>query len=646
MSGSPVRAAVDRAWHDAWQVDPEMSVSEWADARRELTGRSAAEPGRWRTDRFPFTREVMDSLSPESPWQRVVGMWARQLAKSEILLNVLGHSIECSPGPILIVQPSIDMAKKFSKQRVSPMIAATETLRLRVKPERQRDSGNTLLVKQFDDGILIMGGANSSASLRSMPARRLLADEVEEYDADVDSQGDALAIAEEVTANFPNRKVGIFGNPGIRGRSRTEKEYLRGDQRRYFIPCPHCRHMAVLTWQGRDWFGGKSGVNHRIAWDRDAAGKHRPKTAHMICAGNGCRVEEGEKTWMLEHGEWRATAAGDGITRSYQLSALYSPVGFRSWAAIAIEFYEVKGDPSRLRTWVNNKLGETWEERGEAASHDDLAARLERYDAEVPEGVGRLTAGVDVQGDRLIYSVVGWGAGEEAWLIEHGEWFGDPAREKGDESGKPSVWQELDALCAREFTHASGRKLKIDRICVDSGGHHTDRVYRYCGARVDRGVFATKGGREVNKPLVGMPSLHNVYRTPLFVLCVDTGKYAIVQRLRVATPGAGYIHLPDGVADEYLLQLTAEKAVYKWVNGASTRRWEEVYPRNHAFDCFVYALAGLYIMGQAAVRGLGDVAAKLGGPIEPAPVAPVERAPAVPMIRRPRPRGRWSGWRR
>ena len=219
-------------------------------------------------------------------------------------------------------------------------------------------------MKEYEGGFVSLGGANWSASLRGLSAARVLCDEVNDWKDDVDGQGDPLVIAEKNAANFPSGKVGIFGNPGIKDHSKIEHEYHAGDQRRYFIPCAECGHKALLTWNGRPWFSDSSEVAitcHRIEWDKTPDGRPLPRTAHMICCECGARVEESRKQGMLERGEWRATAEGDGETRSYQISALYSPLGFQTWATSVVEYLRAKRKPDGLRAWVNNNLGETWE---------------------------------------------------------------------------------------------------------------------------------------------------------------------------------------------------------------------------------------------------------------------------------------------
>lgn len=340
-------------------------------------------------------------------------------------------------------------------------------------------------MKEFDGGLLIITGANSGAGLRSTPIRFLFMDEVDEYPGDVDGQGDPVALAEKCTATFSRRKVLLTSTPTIKGLSRIEREFLDSDQRRYFLPCPRCGHMDYITW--------RDPAHHHIEW-----AEGQPTTAHMICGGCGERVEERHKTDMLARGEWRPTAASDGRTAGFHLSALYSPLGWKSWAQCAAEFLRAKEDPFRLKTWVNTVLGETWEECGDSVEAGSLMARLERYPAEVPTGVGALVAAVDVQGDRLEVVVKGYGSAEESWLVAFTQIHGDPARE--------TVWHELDRFLAQEFEHESGQKLRIDCTVVDSGGAHTEQVYRYARSRLGRRVFAVKGGSITGRPLVERPS--------------------------------------------------------------------------------------------------------------------------------------------
>jgi phage terminase large subunit GpA-like protein len=630
------------AFRRGLEPEPELLVSEWADMHRVLTGRSSAEPGPWRTARFPFAREPMDALSVYCPVQRVVFMGGRQIAKTEIGLNWVGYVIHHAPGPMLYVEPSGDMAKKTSRQRIAPMVEETPALRNRMVKATSRSPGNNMFVREFPGGILMLTGSNSSAALRSTPIRYLYANEVDEYPDAVETKGSALSIAEACTNNFPNRKIFINGNPGVRGASRIEREYLRGDQRRYYIPCPHCGHMDYLTWSGyRDFVTQTDAGHHRIHW---AEGE--PRGAHMLCGACGGAAPEHAKERLFAAGEWRPTVVpADASTRSYHLSSLYSPFGFKSWGDCAVEFLARKDDPSELRGFVNEVLGETWEERMEKLDHEALAERLERYPAQVPEGVGVLVAAVDVQGDRLEAVVKGYGAGEESWLIEWEVFLGDPAGEE--------VWQAADRYLVGAFAHQSGMPLYVECVTVDSGGHHTDEVYRYCKVRTRRRpapgwsqqVYAVKGGTEIKQPLVGRPSRHNRYRTPLYVLCTDTGKGTVQARLRMPAPGPGYVHLPAGLDPEYCAQLAAEKAIWRYSKGHKGRVWQKVRDRNEAFDLEVYALAALKIMGEPFIRELGARAQRWAAWRQP---TGEREAPQgnVPMPRRRPARGWVDAWRR
>jgi phage terminase large subunit GpA-like protein len=581
-----VNAVVMNGWADGLEPEPVLTVSEWSDAHRMLSGKASAEPGRWSTDRTPYLREIMDTLSAMNPCHRTVFMKGAQIGGTECGNNWIGYVIHHAPAPILVVQPTVEVAKRVSKQRIAPMIESTPALRERVKEARARDSGNTTFVKEFDGGLLIMTGANSGAGLRSMPIRYLFMDEVDEYPGDVDGQGDPVALAEKRTTTFSRRKVFLVSTPTIKGLSRIEREFLASDQRRYFVPCPHCGHMDWIRWENIRW------------------SERQPETAALACTACGALIEERCKIEMLARGEWRATAPGTGLTAGFHLSSLYSPLGWKSWSGCVAEFLEVKEDPFRLKTWVNTVLGETWEERGDSVEPDAVLSRAERYAAEVPTGVGILVASVDVQGDRLECKVKGYGAGEESWLIAVSQFHGDP--------GTNTVWFELDRFLQQTFTHESGQKLKIECVTIDSGGHHTEQVYRFCKVRLARRVFAVRGGNERGKEIVSKPTMHNRYRTKLFTLCVDSAKDMIYSRLRIGAPGPGYMHLPEWTDAEYVAQLTAEKAIRKYVKGrGSVRQWIKTRERNEALDLEVYCLAALYILGPVVIRTLPERATRL-----------------------------------
>ncbi|HOZ35198.1 MAG TPA: phage terminase large subunit family protein, partial [Tabrizicola sp.] len=279
-----------RSWRKGMRPDPDLTVSEWADEHRWLSSRGAAEPGRYRTARAPYLREIMDALSPRHPAQRVTFMKAAQVGATEAGNSWIGFVIHHAPGPMLAVLPSLELAKRTSRGRLDPLIAESPALRERVNPARSRDAGNSMLSKEFPGGILVLTGANSATGLRSMPARYIFLDEVDAYPASADEEGDPVTLAEARTTTFSHRrKVFMVSTPTIRGLSRIEREFEASDQRRYFVPCPHCGAMQWLQFD-------------RLRWD-----KGRPDTAAYHCEGCERPIAEHHKTQMLERGEWRAT---------------------------------------------------------------------------------------------------------------------------------------------------------------------------------------------------------------------------------------------------------------------------------------------------------------------------------------------------
>lgn len=628
-----------------WEPEPRMLVSEWADRYRNLAGKAAAEKGPWRTSRTPYLREIMDCLSPYNDTEKVVLMKGGQLGGTEALLNWLGSIIHLTPGPCLYVLPTVDVAKRVSKSRIAPMIEETPVLRALVQPSRARDSGNTVQVKEFRGGTLILTGANSAAGLSSMPIRFLECDEVDRFPGEIEDEGDPIELAEERTATFFNRKIAYVSTPTTRGVSRIEKEYLATDQRRYFLPCPHCGHLDYLTWSGfKDYLAQDDGGHHRIEWDEG-----NPESARMACGACGRPVGEQHKLGMLERGAWRPTAVGAPGVAGFHLSGLYSP--WFSWSRRVRRFLVAKDDPVKLRSFVNMGLGETYEERGDSVEAGTIAGRAEGYAGTVPVGVGVLCAAVDVQGDRLEVVVKGYGAGEESWLLAWEQIHGDP--------GKEPVWYDLDRFLRQRFPHERGRPCAIECVAVDSGGHHTEQVYRFCKPRLARRVFAVKGGTVTGLPLVGRPSMHNRYRAKLFVLCTDTGKELVFSRLQIRPPATpqptpGLMHFPAWVAEEpeYAAQLTAEKGVRRWKRGrGSVREWIKLRERNEALDLEVYCLAALYILGRPFIAGLGARAEQWARPVGEGVVGPIPRSspeeppPPVPGPLR-RQRKNWvTGWK-
>jgi len=578
--------AMSNAWRDGFLdgLRPEMplTVSEWADLHRRLSSKASAEPGPWRTDRTPYLREPMDCLSSESPVQRVVMMFAAQTGKTEAGSNWLGYVIDHAPGPMLCVQPTIEMAKRLSKQRLESMITETPVLAAKIAPARSRDSGNTMFSKEFSGGIMLMAGANSATGLRSAPCRYLFCDEVDAFPADVDGEGDPVSLAERRTTTFARRKILLTSTPTVKDFSRIEAEYQRSDQRRFYVPCPACGAMEWLKWGQLKWADGQ------------------PETARYQCEHCGERFEEMHKPAMLRGGEWRATAPSNGRTAGFHLSGLYSPLGWCSWEQLVDDFLRAKGDAPALKSFVNTRLAETWEEDYAAKVSADglLARRLDYKPGMCPAGVVLLTAGVDVQDNRLAVSVWGWGEGETGWLVWHQELMGDPTQTE--------VWEQLDHVLATEWETECGKHLKLAQVAVDSGGHCTHEVYRYVRDRGSRGVVAIKGSSRRNSPAVGKGSKVDVnWRgkvikrgVTLYQLGTDTIKTTLFGRLR-HNETMGGLNFGLAADDEYFRQLTSERQALRYHRGFPIREWvKKAGDRNEALDCAVYGYAAMLIYGR------------------------------------------------
>jgi phage terminase large subunit GpA-like protein len=558
-----------------------------------LSSRAAAEPGRYRTKRTPYIKKIMDALSPGHPAQRIVFMKAAQVGATEAGSCFLGFIIHQAPGPALAVQPTVELAKRNSRQRIDPLIEESPALRDKVKPARSRDAGNTMLSKEFAGGILIMTGANSAVGLRSTPARYIFLDEVDAYPASVDEEGDPVSLAEARSLTFAHRrKVFLVSTPTIRGLSRIEREFEASDQRRFFVACPHCGIPQWLKFE-------------RLRWE-----KGKPETAAYACESCDAPIAEHHKTSMLEGGEWRATAtSADPSTIGFHLSALYSPVGWLSWERIARAWEAAQGSDEAIRAFRNTILGETWVETGEAPDWRRLYDRRETWPSgTVPRGGLFLTAGADVQKDRIEVDVWAWGRGLESWLVDHVVIDGGPEHQAG--------WDQLAALLGRTWPHAGGAALQVARLAIDTG-YEAPAVYAWARRQGFAQVAPIKGVEGFNRasPVSG-PTYVDVTEAGrrlrrgarLWTVAVSTFKAETYRFLRLQRPtneeiaGArmppGTIHLPDWVESEWLKQFVAEQLVtVKTRRGFTRLEWQKLRERNEALDTRIYARAAAWIAG-------------------------------------------------
>jgi phage terminase large subunit GpA-like protein len=584
--------------------DPILTVSEWADEHRVLAQVSSAMPGRWRTSRTPYLRKIQDCLSVMHPCQEVVFIKGAQIGGTEAGNNWLAYLISEAPGPMMAVLPTIDLAKKSSKTRIKPLIENCEKVKAKIGSTKSRDGGNTLLMKEFAGGVLILSGANSAVSLRSQPVRFLMLDEIDGYPDDVDGEGDPVGLAEARTRTYLRRKIYKVSTPTFEGRSKIQSAWLESDMQRYYVPCPHCLGMQWLKWS-------------QVQWPKEP--EEQPLKAWYVCELCEKPIAERYKKWMLQEkgygglAEWRAEKPGaaEGKVVGFHLSALYSPFGSYTWGDAARQWVKSQGKSDKLREFVNTVLGETWKEKGDAPEWEVLYSRREKYaEGFVHESVVFITAGVDVQKDRLEVELVGWCKDKQSYSVGYIIIVGDTALER-DQVGSP--WAELDQLLSKTWSKASGLELPITKMGVDTG-YNTQHVYSWIRNHPITRVMALKGYESLSMPL-GVPTAVDVkqggkrVRRGLKLWPVGTGhlKGELYSWLQLHPPTDeqkaagkgypyGYCHYPE-YSEEFFKQVTAEQLVVRVVKGRRKYEWEKTRERNEALDCRVYARAAAASVG-------------------------------------------------
>ena len=565
------RAALQTILSRAIRPKPIRTVSQWADAHRVLTSKGSGEPGQWRTSRTPYLGEVMDCLSTHHPAQRIVLKFSAQVGKTEASLNWLGYIIDHAPGPTLVVLPTLEVRKRWVRQRLDPLRRETPALRAILGEKRSRDTTQSEEMFEFPGGLCVIGGANSAASLSSMPIRYVICDEVDRFPWEAGQEGDPLGLVDERTKTSPGRKVLLVSTPTIAGLSRIDDEYAASDQRRYHVPCPHCGQRQPLTW--RDAEDQLSLVHH------ESTGRTTYRCAH--CAEE---IDEHHKTAMLAQGLWHPTHPERPV-RGYALNGLYSPTGLGfTWAEIWQKWQEAHGDTARLKRFTNTTLGECWQEEGDSLDPLSLLARLETDPGRRPPTVR--CAGIDVQKDRLEATLVDIGAGEEAWFVDHLILPGDTAL--------PEVWQHL----SEQLTAAGTQAAAVDT------GYNPSSGYDFCSHHP--WALPIKGVTGTHRPIVEderqrRQRLRHQRRRGIavYLIGVDQAKSLLYARCRLKEPGPGYLHWPNNPAfdDEYFAQLAAEKLITKVRGTRAYAEWVKTRSRNEALDCALYALAAYRLHG-------------------------------------------------
>lgn len=563
---------------------PKTSVSNWADDHRMLSSGISAEPGKWKTSRAPYQKDIMNAFT-EPGIHRVVVKSSSQIGKSDMMNNVIGRFAHLDPCAIMMIQPTIDMAQDYSKTRIAPMIRDTKVLNNLFYDVKSRDANNTILSKVFPGGRLIMCGANSPAGLASRPIRILLADEVDRFPDSAGTEGDPVDLAAKRMTTFWNSCMGLFSTPTNEGTSRIDEEYLAGTQEEWQHKCPNCgeyhllRHidMTVDYKEIKTPSGKKTVIVNDVKW----------RCPHCGFSFSEKEMKQTQQKYISQNSD----ALKNGI-RSFFVNGFTSP--WMTWTKIMREWLEAKGDPEREKVIMNTVFGESYKQKGAFEDEQIFLRRRESYGAELPDGVLLLTAAIDTQDNRLEYEVVGWGKEEECWGIRKGIVLGA--------LNQARTWKEIDNILDKTYHFADGKGLKVVRTFIDSGGHYTSDVYNYCQKNFHKQRFAIKGRGGPGIPLIYKIAKANNAKAPLILLGVDDGKQQIMDRLSIDSPGPLYFHFPQdegikelsnrGYDDLYFKGIISEhKKVYKR-NGVLREVWETTKNvRNEPLDLRNYNLA-------------------------------------------------------
>ena len=575
---------------NALEPDEDLLISEWADTYRKLPRESSMEYGQFRTSRTPYLKEIMDCLSPQSPVKEVVFIKCTQIGATDgIGNNFLLYTAHKKPRPCLMILPTVELAGRHSKSKVDKTLSVMPCMSGLIRDSKggkKRDE--SVLMKEFPGGFWMFLGSNSASAARSVSICNLILDDVDGFKMEISDEGDPIDIIKKRTDSFSAIAKILSMSTPTSETSRIWAMYLTTDQCYYHVPCPHCGHMQRLLWGG-------PGMDFGMKWTNND-----PETARYLCAHCHEYIPETHKTYMLTNGLWVPTNPKITQTRGFQLSSLYSPYGWVSWPQMVKEFIDGYKEPRKLKVFKNTRLGEIFEEKGEQPEWILLKNRSEPYPLwTAPEGVGLISAGVDVQPNRLAVTIKGWGRGEESWLIWWGEIFGDTKDETSD------IWSQLKSVLTKPIRHAYGFDMRVLCCAVDSSDN-THIVYNFIRKNTGR-YIAIKGSSTANKPILGRPSKQDVnYKgavikngVDLWMIGTDTAKESIYTNLTQEHVGPGYMHFPIGMTDDYYRQLTSEKHVTKYdKSGFACKEW--VLPhgrRNEALDCEVYATAAAIKLG-------------------------------------------------
>lgn len=586
------QTALQDAFIEGFEPRDVPPIKQWCEENIILDTKETSKPGNYDGSVTPYLDEPYEVMHPDHPCQELNFMKGTQMAVSTFAKNCLAHRIATDPCSALYVLPTLDLAKKFSKQRITPLIENTEPLRRLINPSKSRDSENSWNYKGYAGGVLMIGGANSAASLSQAPVVFLTLDENDRFERDVQNEGDPSTIAiARLDGAGDIKKLLRISSPTEKGFSHIEDAMMLSDWRKYYLPCPSCNLPHTLEW-----------ANFVIP--RDDNNRFVTAEAHFVCPECKTQIEEQKhKTAMLAAGNWKPTKPENcsPIKRGYHINSFYSPLGFFSWADFAQSFADATGPQGSIhkkRAFTNTKKAETFKTEGATVNHKTiLKNRRMDWGDKLPEDVCLLTAGVDVQDNRLELELVAWNQYEDSYSIKYHVIPGSPTEQ--------NTWEKLDLVLfhglnkeRRTFDHSLAQNVALPVLatCIDMGGHATQQVLNYCAARAGLNVWAVNGVAGQGKPVWPRKVSQGKYKIPFYSIGVDTAKETIYNRLKNETPNTGCCWFPPDRDEKYFKMLTSEEVIEKPSRfGPPKRAWnlKVGYKRNEALDCRNYAYAAL-----------------------------------------------------
>lgn len=553
-------------------IKPRLNLTDWAREFRILSRESSSNYGRFKP--FSYQIEPMNEIS--NPKRRkIILLWGSQIGKSEMINNTIGYYIHQEPSTILFMLPNENDAEDYSKRRLAPMIRDCKEINELINAN---DANNTILIKNFRGGNLALVGSNAPSKLASKPIKVLLVDEADRCEAT--KEGDSIKLASKRTITFADRKIIISSTPTIKGSSTIESEFNASDQRYFFVKCPHCGFLQALRFEF-------------LVWEKDESEKPIYESAKYQCCECGSFWNEQEKNEAVGGGKWIAQNTSSK-TAGFFLNALYSP--FFKMSDIVQDWYESKDDQLKLQTFVNTIKAESFEPPAIKFNENELYERREDYTADsFPAQVEFITAGVDIQDNRIEINFIGWARGLEAFSLEYIQIWGNTDQDK--------VWGDAFKQLVRKFKRADGKNFVISLALIDSG-FNTERTYRLVS--LDKRFIATKGLSEQSSKSAFLNKIKNIKKGVKFMpIGTYAGKNELYRLIRIDKPGSGYFHFNESYTMEFFNQLTAEKLEKtKDKNGYSKLKWVKTRERNEALDITLLAYGGAKLLNVARKRAV------------------------------------------